>query len=120
VTELIRLLCPKCVLLVGVAGGKHSHFEHGDVGYSTSLVYSTYGKVTQTGLRATLEAIAVSGSDKSLVAGSMLRELSAVEQLALGFLNSNGELDLWRLDEVKAHRVHSVVDGHFIVRLLKR
>lgn len=46
--QIAKDICPRFILLFGIAGGHENSFKLGDVGYGIRTFYSTYCKVKQT------------------------------------------------------------------------
>lgn len=75
-SELIDLLSPRFVLLVGLAGGSSDVFARGDVGYSTRIGNSSYGKIESENIEATIRRLAEDKSSSEELADVAIQALT--------------------------------------------
>lgn len=73
-TTLIRALLPKCIILVGTAGGrKDGRCNKGDVGYAKTICYSSLAKIMEAGILKKLRELV--GKQGNGTAKSLLKQL---------------------------------------------
>lgn len=100
--KLIEATCPRCVLLVGVAGGKMGLIDLGDVGYSTGVVYSSHGKLTTNTLPELLDKRACSTVATRVAAAKKVRPLLRNAGIAIDKLANTG-IELRQVEEIDIH-----------------
>lgn len=62
--EMIRKTCPKCIILMGVAGGHATKYMRGDVAIADQIVVSSFAKLIDESFKEYIESNAIVDDDE--------------------------------------------------------